>query len=596
MFPPLLRWIAAHANEPKITELILPLDGTAAGDIALAFYARGKRGRALAEAWMRRHARAAANVAIPRALRADKASPAFVDALRWLVGIGRADAVRAAAEEYGVAAAVEAVVGSDPTRHFPPKIPKLPDFVRPAALPPIVHRASGKALSDDATLRVATMLAFSPLDPPYAGLAQVKEACTPESLREHAWGLFQAWLAVGAPPKEAWAMRALAHLGDDEIARRFTPILRAWPGESAAARAVEGVAVLGAIGTDVALLLLSGVAEKVKFASIRDAATEHMEAIARARGLSRDDLADRIVPDLGLDARGETSLDYGPRQFKLELDEHLEPRLVDANGKRVASLPKPGAKDDAGLAKAAQERWKALKKDVKALADARIWRLESAMIARRRWPASEFRALFVEKPVTLQLARRLVWGAYRGDALVATFRVDADRSFADVHDSPFVLPEDATVGVPHPLDLADAAAWAQVLADYELVQPFAQLGRDVHRPTEQERAGVELASTHGLSLSAPRLVFGLEKLRWTRGPAEDGGAFYMHFKALPGTRYEAAIAYEGAVGMGYIEEKEPLTVRSLRVCDGRTHRPLPIAEVDPLVVSEVLRDVRSLAP
>jgi hypothetical protein len=41
------------------------------------------------------------------------------------------------------------------------------------------------------------------------------------SLGAFAWDLFQSWLTAGAPSKEGWAFTALAHLGDDECARKL---------------------------------------------------------------------------------------------------------------------------------------------------------------------------------------------------------------------------------------------------------------------------------------------------------------------------------------------------------------------------------------
>ncbi len=75
-----------------------------------------------------------------------------------------------------------------------------------------------------------------------------------------------------------------------------------------------------------------------------------MEAIAQDRGLTRDQLADRIVPDLGLDERGSRVLDYGPRQFRLVFGPNLKPRLRDEQGAPIVLVRSPsGADGFAGL-------------------------------------------------------------------------------------------------------------------------------------------------------------------------------------------------------------------------------------------------------
>jgi hypothetical protein len=363
-------------------------------------------------------------------------------------------------------------------------------------------------------------------------------------------------------------------------------MIRAWPGERAAARAVQGLAVLANIGSDLSLMLLDGIADKVRFASIQTSARERIEQIAKARGLTRDELGDRLVPDLGLDERAELTLDFGPRKFRVRLDEHLAPYVMSGD-QRIAALPKPSKSDDAQKAKDAANRFKALKKDIATVARSRIDRLEHGMIARRRWPAPELRMFFIDKPIVRSLAARLVWSAHRKDKCVATFRIAEDGTLATTNDNPFTLEDAMTASVAHPIDLdaRDIAAWSRIFADYEILQPFAQLARDVHPPSE-------LAQHEGRDLTAPALVFGLEKMRWQRGGASDGGSFSDHTRAFPGTPFTAHVTYSGAVGMGYIEEKELLTIESITFTRGRD--PVAVETVDAIVVSEVLRDLATL--
>ena len=89
---------------------------------------------------------------------------------------------------------------------------------------------------------------------------------------------------------------------------------------------------------------------------------------------------DRIVPDLGLDARGGRDLDFGPRQFRVLLDGQLNPVVREADGKPRGELPKPNAKDDAAKAEAAVAEWKLLKKQLKEVIKLQSPRLEAAMV------------------------------------------------------------------------------------------------------------------------------------------------------------------------------------------------------------------------
>ena len=72
-------------------------------------------------------------------------------------------------------------------------------------LPPSPHdeaRSLPSSKQDAPWATAVPALAFSPLDPPYAGITEVRAACEPDSLRDFTWGLFESWMALGAPPEE----------------------------------------------------------------------------------------------------------------------------------------------------------------------------------------------------------------------------------------------------------------------------------------------------------------------------------------------------------------------------------------------------------
>ena len=111
-------------------------------------------------------------------------------ALRWVVSAGHRDTVLAAAKAHGAAAhdAIEAMLAIDPIELCPGKPPRLSDFADPSALPRVRLR-SGATLPEEATRNLLEMLMFSPVDPPYAGIAQVIDACDRASLDRFAIAL-----------------------------------------------------------------------------------------------------------------------------------------------------------------------------------------------------------------------------------------------------------------------------------------------------------------------------------------------------------------------------------------------------------------------
>jgi hypothetical protein len=194
------------------------------------------------------------------------------------------------------------------------KAGKLPGWAAPAILPPIV--VDEKRLDDAQTTAVLHALQRTALNVSDALLDAVKEHGDGASLDVFSWKLFQLWQADGAPSKEKWAMGALGLFGGDVSVLKLTPLVRAWPGESQHQRAVFGLECLRAISSDTALMQLNGIAQKLKFKGLKQKATEFMEAIAKDKGLTRNQLEDRIVPDCDLDERGSRVFDFGSRQFR----------------------------------------------------------------------------------------------------------------------------------------------------------------------------------------------------------------------------------------------------------------------------------------
>jgi predicted DNA-binding WGR domain protein len=478
---------------------------------------------------------------------------------------------------------------------------KPPAFFDAQALPaPLLADRKEKLPVSAVTALGAVLSTLAYPERPPSDVRWVKEVCDRESLTRFAWALFEAWMMGGAPTKESWAFKALGVFGDDACARKLVPLIRQWPGESAHQRAVLGLDVLAAIGTDVTLIYLNGIAEKVKFKALQQRAKRKIAELAEARGLTREELADRLVPDLGLDENGSLQLDFGERTFTVGFDEQLKPYVKDAEGARLKDLPKPTKKDDAAKAEAAAEQWKALKKDAKAAASIQVLRLELGMCAKRRWSAEAFQQLFVQHPLLIHIVRRLVWGTYDSQGkLLATFRVAEDRSLADRNDDAWELSGGWRIGIPHPLELEPqvAAAWGQVFADYQLLQPFPQLGRPTYTPTPEEQTVAECKRVQGLKVPTGK-VLGLETRGWRRGPPQDAGVVcWMERPFDDGSIVMLDLdpgLYTGYLGDSPEQTLGIATLRSSRSWGKEGH--IPLGKLDPILFSELARDLEGLRP
>jgi hypothetical protein len=592
-------------------ELLLPFACSEIAPLVAEWNLRLKTLRAPGQAWMRRHPALTARTLIPAALgKAGRSRQAAEAALRFLVAEGFQDEVRAEAACYGgeAEAGVVQPLAQDPLFAALPKtMPELPSWAEPESLPQLLAAGRKAALPQSAVRNVVRMFMISTAEDPYPGLETVKELCDARSLADFVWGVFENWQTADYPAKQSFAMDSLRWFGGDEAVRRLAPLIRVWPGDGGHARAVAGLDVLTAIGGDTALLHLYGISQKGKFRGLKESAQERVEAIAKELRLTRDQLGDRLVPDLGLDGSGSMELDYGQRRFRVFFDEQLKPGVTDESGKRLKSLPKPGVKDDAELAPAAYQRFSGLKKDVRTLAADQITRLELAMVARRRWTKADFEEYFVGHPLLRHLVRRLVWSDFRpdGTGVRATFRVAEDDSCADVDDDPCTLPDDALIGVAHPVDLGDdLPRWSELFADYEILQPFRQLGRPVLALTAEEAQDSLLTRFAGIRTPVGK-VLGLERRGWQRSAPGDGGWQCYLSRELPDGR-TATIELEPGFGAGFAGEGGDQELTKMWI-DGSTHGYAgytsytgyrrqgegtdPLSSLDPVTASEILNDL-----
>lgn len=585
-----------------LASVLGPFEGSEISVRMADWYVRSKTIRPVAMAWFDRHAAAAARDLVAAALSgAGKERANAEKALRFLDQRGHRETVRAAAAALGPAAAegIDAMLDLDPLELLPARIPTLPAWLDPAHLPQVLLADRRSALPASAVRHLCTMLAMSKPGDVYAGVEIVRDTVDPLSVAEMAWAIFERWQSAGYPAKEAWVLDALALLGDDETVRRLAPLIRAWPGEAAHKRAVTALDVLSSIGTDVALMHLHGIAEKAKFAGLKTAARAKMDEVAEALGLTAEQLADRLVPDFGLGPDGTMVLAYGGRRFRVGFDEQLKPVVADEDGSRRKLLPKPGAKDDPVLAPAAYARFAGLKKDVKTVAADQIRRLERAMVNGRRWTAEEQRALFVDHPLLRHLASRLVWATFDADDRpTGSFRVAEDQTLADSGDDELTLAGDTMVGIAHPLHLGETlGAWPGVFADYEILQPFPQLGREVLALTADERDARLLNRFAGATVYTGKIL-GLSHRGWQRGSPLDAGVSQVTYKLVPGGR-AVIVNLDPGIIAGDVMEWPEQTITGVWLNEGpadwgNSQGNLPFGVLDDITASELLRDLEGL--
>jgi hypothetical protein len=436
-------------------------------------------------------------------------------------------------------------------------------------------------------------------------------------LEEFSADIFARWYDDGAQTKFKSALYFCAIHGGQKMVDTLIRNIKEWSEAMRSAIAAETVFALALNGSNEALMNVDNMSRKFKNKRVRAAAVEAMAAAADTLGITSEELADRIVPDLGFDRNLCRVFDYGKRQFNVYLKPSLEMEVFSGD-KQIKTLPKPGTTDDKETAEAAFNEFKEVKKQLKNVVATQRSRLEYVLMCDRKWTSENWEKLFVGNAVMHCFAVGLIWGIYEKGSLKDTFRYMDDGSFTTADGDEFILPNDAQIGLVHPLELTEdqISVWKEQLSDYELTQPFDQLGRMVFRPEDKELPCNSLTRFEDTTVNSVAMINKMTKNGWYKGDAEDAGYFYYFYRedvksrtlnADGSTTYEgwgSLLVHSGASTVIYDFDGEEVTLKEV-VFFKAGHIPnycgnhdgwVKISDVDPRYFSETMLLLYSLAP
>lgn len=397
---------------------------------------------------------------------------------------------------------------------------------------PKVHKKDGEEASEE---YLASIL-LSYADRKELGIsvdaARLAAELNPAELAAYIKELYNFWFSEGAQAKRKWVLYAASIHGGETVVTDLYAQIQDWPKNGRGAMAAEAVKALALSPSPTALVLVDQISRKFKYYQVKSAAAEALDYAAEQLGISRDEMEDRIVPGLGFDEQMERIFDYGKRQFRVVLTPALSMDVYDEKGKKLKSMPAPGKTDDPEQSKAANDAWKSLKKQLKTVVTNQKLRMEQALSTERHWQTEKWKELYIKNPVMRQFAIGLVWGVYEDGGLAETFRYMEDGTFNTVDEEEYTLPENASIGLVHPVELSEEtlSAWKEQLSDYEIVQPIEQLERPVFRVTEEEKDEKELTRFGGVVVNSLSLSGKLQNMGWYKGEVGDGGGFDTYYR------------------------------------------------------------------
>lgn len=426
---------------------------------------------------------------------------------------------------------------------------------------PVVHFADEDAKEADEMYMQAILLGYSSMTGPKfdKNVGVLADKLNKAELALYMNELYDRWMEAGAEAKKKWVLYVTAVYGGADIVVKLQRQINEWAKNSRGAIAAEAVKSLALNDSPTALLVVDGIARKYKYKQVKTAAGQALSFAAKELGVSIEELADRIVPDLGFNENMERVFDYGERSFKVYITPALEVEIFDENDKKLKNMPAPGKKDDEAKAAEAYAEFKQMKKQMKTTVTNQKLRLELALTVNRKWKAESWKKLFVNNPIMHQFAISLIWGIYENGELKDTFRYMEDGSFNTVDEEEYEFSDTAIIGLVHPVELSDEIKkqWLEQLEDYEITQSVEQLQRSVYRASEEENRAKTLTRVAGKILNGLSLSGKLVTMGWSKGPAMDAG-MYDYFERLD---EDCELAVELRFSGAYIgDENDEVTV------------------------------------
>ncbi len=427
--------------------------------------------------------------------------------------------------------------------------------------------------------------------PPYVNmtLQQVTDALYLEARQQ----------VAGSAASSKGLLAVVAAAAGPEVADRALAYIRKHRGHRVS-QAKALLQMLAWIDEPTTVQAVMAIATRFRPKGIQNEATEQAQLLAERHGWTLDDLADRSIPSGGFEANGRQVIDYGTRTFTAHLGDDLSVSLVnDETGKTVRSLPKGRADDDPELIADAKKDFAAAKKEVKSAATLQPERLHLAMCAQRSWTADEYTRYFINHPVMIRLATRLVWLATASEASMA-FRPLTDGTLVGVDDDDVTLGDEQAVTIAHDqvVGPGEAPRWQQHLTDYEVEPLFAQFGRPAVAVTATQTVIDDFV---GFVHNDGSLRGQMNRHAWQLGVPQDAGIVYELVKDVPSSSLKAVVELHGGIPAGAWDVGSwKLALGQLFFVNAaatyfQATDAVKLSEVPPILLAEVFAETQAMA-
>ncbi|MCU7806993.1 MAG: DUF4132 domain-containing protein [Candidatus Thiodiazotropha sp. (ex Semelilucina semeliformis)] len=344
----------------------------------------------------------------------------------------------------------------------------------------------------------------------------------------------------------------------------------------------------------ISVAMLSELLQKMKYPSARRLVEKALDAAAERNHMTRDDLMEISVPDFDLDDRGEMHRKLGEITAILQIEGEQKVRLLwqKPDGKTQKSIPAVIKEIHAGEIRTLKKQIK----DMQATLQAQKNRIEKLFLKPQPWTYPQWRERYLDHPLLLHMTRKLIWQLENeSDKQSAIF---IDGKLRNAQGDPIAETLDThldsvKVSLWHPVhaELEEVMAWRNLINRQEITQPFKQAHREVYLLTDAERTTEQYSNRFAAHVLKQHQLSALCQQRGWRyslqGDFDSWNAPTLHLDQWDVTvEFYLEGVESSANDMGIFNY-----VSSDQVRFTRDNALLPIAQVEPIVFSETMRDV-----
>jgi len=359
------------------------------------------------------------------------------------------------------------------------------------------------------------------------------------------------------------------------------------------------VYALSSIATTEAVGQLALLKSRVKLNSAQKELEKAFSSAAQALALPRDQIEELSVPSYGLEQVGLRRESFADGAYLAEL--RVDGKSVNLNWFHADGTPQKTV--PARVKAESHEALKALQaagKDISAMLTAQAVRLDTLFLQDKHWPLEQWQQRYLDHPLVGTLARRLIWEIREDDQCLAVLFADGCLQTLEGRHAHFSSTAEVRLWHPIGRTLEEILAWRERIEALQITQPFKQAHREVYLLTEAERRTASYSNRFAAHILRQHQFHALATGRGWRNTLRllVDADYPPAIRELPAYGLRAAFQVDGIGDNFGVDTNESGTFLHLGsdqvrfyTLEGEDTPPLPLDQVPPLALSEVMRDI-----